>query len=254
MSTPTTVDAAEAARFEKLARLWWEPAGPFWPLHRLNAVRLAYIRDRLAGRFGLNPAAERPLAGLRILDIGCGGGILSEAVAGLGAEVLGVDVVERNIRIAEGHAAGRGLPLRYEVGRAEALAERGDRFDAVLNMEVVEHVADLPLFMASCAALVRPGGVMIVATLNRTPASFLAAILGAEYLLRWLPRGTHQWRKFVRPEEIRELLAQNGMAVADATGVRVNPLTREFRLTGYLGINYMLAAEKPAAERPGTEG
>jgi 2-polyprenyl-6-hydroxyphenyl methylase/3-demethylubiquinone-9 3-methyltransferase len=246
MSNLSTVDPAEAARFEKLARLWWEPEGPFWPLHRLNALRLAYIRDRLAERFGRYPNAERPLAGLRLLDIGCGGGILSEAAAGLGAEVLGVDVVERNVRIAEGHAAGRGLSVTYAVGSAESLAERGETFDAVLNMEVVEHVANLPLFMASCAALVRPGGAMIVATLNRTPASFAAAIVGAEYVLRWLPKGTHRWSKFVKPAELEALLREHGLTVTSRTGVRVNPLSRRFSLTPYLGVNYMLTAHKPA--------
>jgi 2-polyprenyl-6-hydroxyphenyl methylase/3-demethylubiquinone-9 3-methyltransferase len=244
MPAPSTVDPAEAAHFEKLAQLWWNPDGPFWPLHRLNALRLGYIRDRLAARFGLDPGAERPLEGLRLLDIGCGGGILSEAVAGLGAQVHGVDVVERNIRIAEDHARGSGLPVRYQFGSAEALAERGERYDAVLNMEVVEHVADLPLFMESCARLVRPGGIMVVGTINRTLASFLGAIIAAEYVLRWLPKGTHHWRKFPTPVELERLLERSGMRRDELVGVGVNPFGWRFRLTRYKGINYMLTALK----------
>lgn len=249
-SPSSTIDPAETARFEKLALAWWDPRGPFWPLHRLNVLRAGYIRDRFADHFGLNAASERPLAGLRVLDIGCGGGILSESMARLGADVHGVDVVEKNIRIAERHAADQGLRIRYELGSAEALAKRGERYDAVLNMEVVEHVADLPLFMGACTGMVRPGGLMVVATLNRTPASFVGAIVGAEYVLRWLPRGTHQWRKFPKPPEIERLLVQGGMRVADRTGVRVNPFTRQFALSRWMGINYMLLAEKPVRGTP----
>lgn len=244
MPNSSTIDPAEMAHFQKLAQLWWDPEGPFWPLHRLNSLRVDYIRDYLAARFGRNVEDAQPLAGLRILDIGCGGGILSEAVARLGAEVHGVDVVEKNIRIAERHAGERGLAIRYEWGSAESLKERGETYDAVLNMEVVEHVADLPLFMESCARLVRPGGAMVVATINRTAASFLGAIVAAEYLLRWLPKGTHHWRKFPKPAELERLLAQGGMKVVDRIGVGVNPFGRKFRLTGYMGINYMLVAEK----------
>lgn len=240
----SSIDPAEAAHFEKLARQWWDPEGPFWSLHRLNALRLSYIRDRLAARFGRDPGVERPLTGLRVLDIGCGGGILSEAVAGLGAEVHGVDIVEKNIRIAERHARESGLAIHYECGSAESLVERGERYDAVLNMEVVEHVADLPFFMESCARLVRPGGMMVIGTINRTLASFLGAILAAEYVLRWLPRGTHHWRKFPTPAELESLLEQGGMRPIDRVGVAVNPRGWRFRLTPYLGINYMLVAVK----------
>jgi 2-polyprenyl-6-hydroxyphenyl methylase/3-demethylubiquinone-9 3-methyltransferase len=247
-ATSSSIDPAEAARFERLARLWWNPAGPFWPLHRLNALRLGYVAGHLAARFGREVDAELPLAGLKLLDIGCGGGLLSEAVAGLGAEVHGVDVVEKNVRIAEEHAQGSGLAVRYELSSAETLAARGAQYDAVLNMEVVEHVADVAGFMAACAQLVRPGGIMVVATINRTPAAFLGAILGAEYLLRWLPKGTHQWRKFVKPEEVARLLAQNGLRQVDLIGVvlrvGLRPLGWRFRLTGFVGINYMLVAVK----------
>jgi 2-polyprenyl-6-hydroxyphenyl methylase/3-demethylubiquinone-9 3-methyltransferase len=240
----TTIDPAEAQHFEKLARLWWDRAGPFWPLHAMNALRLQYIVDQLLDHLGVKRESEKPLSSLRVLDIGCGGGILSEAVARQGAIVHGVDVVPRNIAIAEAHAASEGLEIRYECNTAEALAERGALYDVVLNMEVVEHVADLPLFMASCASLVKPGGVMVVATINRTPASFVSAIVGAEYILRWLPRGTHHWQKFQRPAELDRLLAMGGLKRVAQTGVAVNPLTRSFRLTRYLGINYMLVARK----------
>ncbi len=248
MGPSSSIDPAEAAHFEKLAQHWWDPDGPFWPLHRLNTLRLGYIRDQLAARFGRDPGTVHPLAGLRVLDLGCGGGILSEAVAGLGAEVHGVDVVERNIRIAERHAAGRGLPVRYEWSSAEDLAERGETYDAVLNMEVVEHVADLPFFMACCTRLVRPGGAMVIGTLNRTLASFFGAIVLAEYVLHWLPKGTHHWGKFPKPAELEELLKRGGMRVTDRIGVGINPFGWWFRLTRYMGINYMLVAENP--DRP----
>jgi 2-polyprenyl-6-hydroxyphenyl methylase/3-demethylubiquinone-9 3-methyltransferase len=240
----STVDPAEVARFENLARLWWDPEGPFWPLHRLNGLRAGYIRDRLAQLFGRDARSDRPLQGLRLLDVGCGGGLLSEAMARLGAEVHGVDVVEKNIRVAERHAERQGLAVRYEHAAAEDLAARGETYDAVLNLEVVEHVADLPLFLDACARLVRPGGAMVVATLNRTVASFVGAIVGAEYVLRWLPRGTHRWRRFPRPEEIERLLERGGMTVIDRTGVRMNPFTRRFALSRWMGINYLLVAVK----------
>lgn len=246
MNKPTTIDPAEQARFERLAKLWWDKSGPFWPLHGMNELRAGYIRDQIIHWRGNHADAEGPLNGLRILDIGCGGGILSEAIARMGAEVHGVDMVEKNIQIARSHATGQGLNLAYECCTAEALSERGETYDAVLNMEVVEHVADLHLFMRSCARLLKPGGVMMVATINRTLASFLTAIVGAEYILRWLPMGTHQWRKFPTPAELEDLLIADGLTVVDRTGVRLNPLNRSFRLVPYLGINYMLVAVKPA--------
>ncbi|MGZ8244579.1 bifunctional 2-polyprenyl-6-hydroxyphenol methylase/3-demethylubiquinol 3-O-methyltransferase UbiG [Methylomagnum sp.] len=245
MPIPSTIDPVEAAHFERLAKLWWDADGPFWPLHRLNSLRLDYIRDHLAAKFGGNTGADLPLTGLRLLDIGCGGGILSEAVARLGAAVHGVDVVEQNIRIAQRHAEDHGLAIRYEWSSAEALAERGEQYGAVLNMEVVEHVADLPLFMESCTRLVRPGGLMVIGTLNRTVASFLGAIVMAEYVLRWLPKGTHHWQKFPTPAELERLIERGGMRVVDRVGVGVNPFGWKFRLTRYMGMNYMLVAEKP---------
>jgi 2-polyprenyl-6-hydroxyphenyl methylase / 3-demethylubiquinone-9 3-methyltransferase len=246
MSKPTTIDPAEQARFERLAKLWWDESGPFWPLHGMNELRAGYIRDQIIHWGGKHADAERPLEGLRILDIGCGGGILSEAIARMGAEVHGVDMIEKNVQIARLHASGQGLNLFYECSTADALTERGETYDAVLNMEVVEHVSDLPLFMRSCARLLKPGGLMMIATINRTLASFCTAIVGAEYVLCWLPRGTHQWRKFPTPAELGELLRADGLTVADRTGVRLNPLNRSFRLVPYVGINYMLVAVKPA--------
>lgn len=243
-SSPT-FDPAEAAHFDPLAHLWWDERGPFWPLHRINRLRAGHIQGRSAARLGRDAHAAAPLAGLRVLDIGCGGGILSEAMARYGAEVHGVDMLENNIRVASRHAEEAGLAIRYECGSAEALAQRGESYDLVLNMEVVEHVANLPLFMAACTRLVRPGGCMFVSTINRTIASYLGAIVGAEYVLRWLPRGTHHWRKFPKPAELEALLRQGGMEVVERTGMGMNPFDGQFRLMRYMGINYLLLAEKP---------
>jgi 2-polyprenyl-6-hydroxyphenyl methylase/3-demethylubiquinone-9 3-methyltransferase len=234
-----SVDPDEVAYFERLAHRWWDTEGPFWPLHRLNAFRVGYIRDRVARALGLEPRAERPLNGLRVLDIGCGGGILSESVARLGAQVLGVDVTEKNLRVARMHAEQSGLPIEYRLASAADLAEAGETFDLVLNMEVVEHVEGLPGFLGDCGRLVRPGGVMLVATINRTWAAALVAIFGAEVVLRWLPRGTHHYRKLVRPGEVMAGLGDRFQLI-DQTGVRVNPLTRAFSYTRWMGVNYML--------------
>ena len=250
MGGQTSIDADEVAFYERLAALWWQEGGPFWPLHRMNGLRADYIRDILARSFGLDAAAPAPLAGLRVLDIGCGGGILSEAVARLGADVHGVDVAAKNIHAARLHAQAGGLDIDYEVASAEILAGRGELYHAVLNMEVVEHVAELDFFLNACVRLLRPGGVMVVATLNRTLASWLAAIVMAERVLRWLPRGTHRWSRFPTPEEVENLLAVGGLDVFAQTGVVVNPLTRRFRLTRYMGVNYMLSAMKVRDPRP----
>ncbi|MDD2769247.1 MAG: bifunctional 2-polyprenyl-6-hydroxyphenol methylase/3-demethylubiquinol 3-O-methyltransferase UbiG [Methylococcus sp.] len=240
----SSIDPAEIERFERLASSWWNPEGPFWPLHRLNALRLDFIRCRLADQFGRDPAAPRPLTGLDLLDIGCGGGLLSEALAGLGALVHGVDAAERNIEIARRHALAQGLDIAYQTGTAEALAAHGQSYHAVMNLEVIEHVADLPAFMQACCKLVRPGGCMLVSTINRTSVAYFGAILCAEYLLHWLPQGTHQWRKFRKPEEIASLLADGGLQVSARTGVGMLPIARRPFLTSFMGMNYMLAAEK----------
>lgn len=242
---PGSVDPAEAAFYTRLADTWWDQDGPFWPLHRLNGLRTGFIRRQLCEALGRDMAERAPLSGLEVLDIGCGGGILSEAIAALGATVHGVDVVERNIAVAREHARRRGNGVRYEVSSAEALREAGQRYDVVLNMEVVEHVADVQGFMDACAALVKPGGIMFVATINRTVRSFLFAIIGAEYVLRWLPRGTHRWRRFPTPRELEHRLNGAGLTVRDRRGVRVNPLTRSFSLCDSLAVNYMLVAHRP---------
>jgi len=236
----TTIDPEEASRFEKIAELWWNLDGPFWPLHRMNQLRSQWIKAQLLSHFRLSSSkSEKPLSGLRMLDIGCGGGILSEAMARLGASVTGIDVVDRNLKIASRHAQMEGLPIDYRCIAVEDLARVDMTFDVVLNMEVVEHVSDLPLFLKSSAKLVRPGGMMIVATLNRTLLSYLVAIIGAEYLFGWLPKGTHQWRKFVRPGELDSLLTQEGLDPGDSTGVWMNPWARSFLTVPSKGVNYI---------------
>ena len=238
-----SIDPNEVAYFEKVAHRWWDTDGPFWPLHRLNTFRIGYVRERLNHAFGTDPDAERPLEGLRLLDIGCGGGILSESLARLGAEVTGVDVTEKNIRVAQIHAQWNGLDLDYRLTTAEALAASGEQFDAVLNMEVVEHVDDPLAFLSTCGKLVRPGGVMVVATINRTLAALVIAIFGAEYVLGWLPKGTHHWRKLVKPAEVIAGLGDQFL-LSHRTGVRINPFTRSFHYTVYTGVNYMLLLQK----------
>ena len=240
----SSIDPKEVAHYEQLAQTWWDPVGPFWPLHRLNELRVTYLRDQFCNYFDRNPDVDYPLSDLRILDVGCGGGILSESMAGLGAQVTGIDVVERNLQIATLHARQNSLPITYRHTTAEALAEQNERFDVVLNMEVVEHVADLQGFMAACGALVAEHGLMSVATINRNPLAGLVAIIGAEYILRWLPRGTHQYRKLRRPAEVEACLGDAGLDVVARTGVRVNPVRRSLHLTHFMGINYMLIAAR----------
>jgi 2-polyprenyl-6-hydroxyphenyl methylase / 3-demethylubiquinone-9 3-methyltransferase len=236
-----SVDPAEIAKFAALADSWWDPAGKSRPLHRLNPTRLAYIRDRAAARFRRDPLAPGPLAGLRLADIGCGGGLLSEPLTRLGAKVTGIDAGERAIAVAQAHAAESGLEIDYRVGSAESLAAVGERFDIVLAMEIVEHVGDPASFLAAVAALVGPGGLLILATLNRTVKSFALAIIGAEYLLGWVPRGTHDWRRFRRPSELAALLRPQGLELREAIGVAYNPLADKWHLApGDLEVNYML--------------
>jgi 2-polyprenyl-6-hydroxyphenyl methylase / 3-demethylubiquinone-9 3-methyltransferase len=240
-----SVDPEEVARYQRLAATWWDESGPFWPLHVLNRVRTGWIVAQIARELGRDPDAAKPLDGLRMLDVGCGGGILSESMARHGAEVLGIDVTPRNIIVAGKHAEGRGLAVSYRHVALEDLAEDG--FDVVLNMEVIEHVVDPQAFLRECLAKVRPGGFLVLATLNRTVPSYVAGIIGAEYIFRLLPRGTHQWRRFVRPGELTVPLEAAGCRIVARSGVAVNPLTRRMRLTRYEGINYMLMARAPAA-------
>jgi len=244
-SATASVDAREIAKFSALAGAWWDPAGKFRPLHRLNPVRLAFIRDRAAMRFGREPLAPRPLDGLRLVDIGCGGGLLSEPLARLGARVTGVDGADASIAAARRHAEESELAIDYRQATAESLAETGVRFDVVLAMEIIEHVADVPTFMAAAAGLVAPGGLLILSTLNRTAKSFALAILGAEYLLRWIPPGTHDWRRFLRPSEVAASLRPQGPALSEAVGVVYSPLADKWRLAADdLAVNYMMCFER----------
>ena len=240
----TTIDQSEVDRFSALAAEWWNPHGKFKPLHKFNPVRLGYIRDRAAETFGRDPKAPRPLEGLRLLDIGCGGGLLSEPMARMGADVVGADASEKNIRIAETHAAGSGVSVDYRAVTAEALADAGETFDIVLNMEVVEHVSDVDFFLSTCASMVRPGGMMVVATINRTMKAAALAIFAAENVLRWLPRGTHQYEKLVRPEEIEKPLAASGLTITERTGVFFSPFTNQWNLSRDMDVNYMMIAKR----------
>ena len=242
-----TVDDDEVARFAALAGEWWDPRGKMAPLHKFNPVRLGYIRDAACRRFGRDPKRLDCLAGLRVLDIGCGGGILSEPLARLGAEVLGADPAQANIAAAQLHAADNALAIDYRATTAEALAQTGERFDIVLAMEVVEHVADVKLFVARCAEMVDPGGLMIAATINRTMKSFALAIVGAEYVLRWLPRGTHRWDKFVTPDELEIAMERAGLRTGDERGVIYNLLADRWELSTDTDVNYMVLAERVAA-------
>ncbi len=240
--THGTVDPAEVERFSRMAATWWDPEGPFKPLHRLGPARLGYVRDQLCRQ--RRPGGDRltPLAGLRVLDMGCGGGLIAEPLARLGAQVTGADASAENIAVARTHAAQMGLEIDYRHASAEALVEQGAQFDAVVILEIVEHVADVDAFLRHCRALLAPGGLLVFSTLNRTARSYLAAIIGAEYVLRWLPRGTHDWRKLITPAEMRQYLDTAGFAVSDITGLSFQPLTGTWKLSRDLGINYIGSA------------
>jgi len=247
--TPRTpsIDPDEVAKFSAIAAEWWDPKGKFRPLHRFNPVRLGFIRDTIESHFGLDSKPRRPFEGLRILDIGCGGGLISEPMARLGAAVTGVDASDANIKTAMTHAKEGGLEIDFRAGTVEGLLDAGEEpFDVVLNMEVVEHVANPETFLSDCAALVRPGGLTIIATINRTPKAFALAIVGAEYVLRWLPAGTHEFEKFLKPEEIAQIVTRAGLTAREPQGVSYNPLADEWRLSDDSKVNYMLVAARPA--------
>ncbi len=237
-----SVDADEVARFAALADEWWDADGSMAPLHRLNPVRLGFIRDRLSGHFGRDPLSLPPLGGLGVVYVGCCCGLLCEPLARLGATVTGIDAAAENTRAAAAHAAGMGLDIDYRAVTAGELAAAGARYDAVVSMEVVEHVADVESFIIDCCRLVKPGGAMVLATLNRTPKAFLQAIVGAEHLLRWLPRGTHDWRRFVRPSELARALRPGGFRVDDITGVTYDLSHGEWKRSPDVAVNYMLFA------------
>jgi 2-polyprenyl-6-hydroxyphenyl methylase / 3-demethylubiquinone-9 3-methyltransferase len=245
-SPDTTVDEREVARFAALSGEWWDPRGRMGMLHKLNPTRLAYIRDTACRHFEHDPKVRKCLEGLRVLDIGCGAGILCEPLSRLGASVVGADPAEANIAAARLHAQRGGLSIDYRATTAEALAEAGATFDMVLAMEVVEHVADLGAFVRCCAGMVAPAGLMVTATINRTLKSFALAIVGAEYVLRWLPRGTHRWDKFVTPNELAAALERSGLRAIDESGVIYNLFLDAWQLSGDTDVNYMVAAERPA--------
>jgi 2-polyprenyl-6-hydroxyphenyl methylase/3-demethylubiquinone-9 3-methyltransferase len=260
----TTVDAEDVARFSAIAAEWWDETGKFKPLHRMNPLRIGFVRDRACAHFGHDPLAAKPLSGLTLLDVGCGGGLLSEPMARLGARVTGIDASERNIEVAKLHAAQAGVEVEYRVGTAEEVvvssefrvpssekspatrnSQPATAFDLVLALEIVEHVADVPLFMRSLAALLKPGGLLIMSTLNRTFKSYAMAIIGAERVLRWLPRGTHDWKQFLTPPELAAHLRANDLRLIEQQGMVFNPLNGSWSLSERdLEVNYLVVATK----------
>ena len=245
MQAQTTIDPDEIAKFEAMAADWWDPSGKFKPLHMLNPCRLDYIVDQVTAEFGRDPKTPNALSGLRVLDIGCGGGLLSEPMARLGADVVGADAAERNIPVARIHAEQMGLDIDYRHTSAEALADAGERFDVILNMEVVEHVADPQAFLDACSNLLKPGGIMICSTINRNPKSYMMAIIGAEHVMRWLPKGTHEWAKFITPDELFNLISTAGLTPVDRKGFVFNPISWSWSLSDRdLSVNYVTASLK----------
>lgn len=245
MQATNTIDPAEVAKFQAMADEWWDPKGKFRPLHQMNPCRLDYITQQIAAEFGRDLRDSTPFRGLRILDIGCGGGLLSEPMARLGADVVGADAAERNIPVARLHAEQSGLTVDYRHTTAESLAEAGERFDVVLNMEVVEHVADPLAYLTACQILLKPGGLMLCSTLNRNAKSFAMAIVGAEWVMRWLPKGTHDWQKFITPDELCDLIRRAGLDPVDRKGMVFNPISWRWSLSARdLSVNYVTASVK----------
>ena len=245
MADSASLDPAEVAKFSAIAAEWWDPTGKFAPLHKFNPVRLSFIRSEAGAHFGRDAKSLRPFEGLSLLDIGCGGGLLSEPMARLGFAVTGADASEKNIGTAKAHAAQSGLPITYRAATAETLVEEGQSFDVVLNMEVVEHVADVTAYLEACARLVKPGGLTFVATLNKTLKSLALAKIGAEYVLNWLPRGTHDWNRFLPPTELRAMLQEAGLTICKTQGVSFNPLAWDWLLSSDVDVNYMIVAKHP---------
>jgi 2-polyprenyl-6-hydroxyphenyl methylase/3-demethylubiquinone-9 3-methyltransferase len=239
-----SIDPAEVAKFSAIAAEWWDPTGKFAPLHKFNPVRLSFLKAEAAAHFSRDPRALRPFEGLTLLDIGCGGGLLSEPMTRLGFAVTGADASERNIGTAKAHAAQSGLSIDYRAATAEELAAEGASFDVVLNMEVVEHVADVGAYLKACTALVKPGGITVVATMNKTLKSLALAKIGAEYVLGWLPRGTHDWNRFIPPSELQRALQESGLSICKTQGVSFNPLAWDWHLSSDVDVNYMVVAKR----------
>jgi 2-polyprenyl-6-hydroxyphenyl methylase/3-demethylubiquinone-9 3-methyltransferase len=239
-----TVDPEEVARFERIAKTWWDPKGPMRTLHKFNPVRLSYLRDHVAAHFGRDPRDGAPLAGLGLLDVGCGGGLLTEPLARLGAEAKGLDPAPTNVEVARLHAERAGVAVSYAQETVEAVVARGERFDVVISMEVVEHVPDPAAFVGACARAVKPGGLLFMATINRTLKAWGLAIVGAEYVLGWLPKGTHEWEKFVTPDELQAAMRDGGLAVREVTGVTYDPLRDAWGLSRDTAVNYMAVAQR----------
>jgi 2-polyprenyl-6-hydroxyphenyl methylase/3-demethylubiquinone-9 3-methyltransferase len=241
----TTIDPSEVAKFEAMAAEWWNPNGKFRPLHLMNPCRLDYITGQIAAEYGRDLTKPLPFAGLRILDIGCGGGLLSEPMARLGAEVVGADAAPRNIPVAQVHAQASGLSIDYRFTTAEDLAAAGEHFDVVLNMEVIEHVSDPLAYLTACHDLLKSGGIMLCSTLNRNPKSYLMAIIGAEWVMRWLPKGTHDWAKFITPDELYALINRAGLTPVDRKGMVFNPVSWGWSLSARdLSVNYVTTSRK----------
>jgi len=246
-----TVDPDEVAFFARIADSWWDPSGPFKPLHQLNPTRLGYIRREVTQHFGLDDSAAQPFTGLRLLDIGCGGGLISEPMCRLGADVVAVDASEKNIKTASVHAGAGGLDIDFRNNTAEALADAGELFDVIINMEVIEHVADVGVYLSACRKLLKPEGIMLLSTINRTPKAYLFAIIGAERVLRWLPKGAHDWDKFLTPTELSTASAKAGFIPTAATGFTFNPFSGRWRLsTSDTSVNYAMAAKGSQGIRP----
>lgn len=243
----STIDPAEIEKFSRMADEWWDPRGKFRPLHQLNPVRIAYVRQHLCAHFGKDTNSLKALEGLKILDVGCGGGLVSEPLARMGATLTGIDAAERNIQIASLHAQQQHVTVDYRCTSAEALAATGAQYDAICALEIVEHVADVPAFMQALSTLLKPGGLLFLSTLNRTTKSYLMAIVGAEYVLRWLPPGTHEWKKFLRPSELQQHISHAGLSLMEQRGLVLKPLSGEWALHNHdLDVNYLQVATKHA--------
>ena len=240
----STIDPKDVAKFSAIADEWWDPEGKFKPLHQFNPIRLQFIRDRLCDHFDRDPLSMQPLKGLRVLDVGCGGGLIAEPLARMGARVTGIDASEKNTVIAQVHAAESGLNIDYKATTVEELAAVGEIFDAVISLEVVEHVANFELFIKGCADLMGFNSAILIATLNRTPKSFAFGIVGAEYIMRWLPRGTHDWRKFIRPSELTSALRRNRVVTEEIAGLSFNPFTNKWRVNDDVSVNYVIFGRK----------